>query len=170
MPEDLEEWRKSLEQEIAGRTGRKDIEVTAGPWRSYDVIVSKSEKDHHPIVDFYSAMRWDPSRVKPAVEYAVETLTNWEAQNVVHDKAVKDSECFFTMLKARFPDMEMDYYVLDSDFHHVHVQRIKETGKLFAGFDLWPNMTDADVERIAGYIQQSRERMEKGATMAGFDY
>jgi hypothetical protein len=159
---------RSLERELARRTGRTDIEVTAGPYRSYDVTVSKVEKDHHPHVDFYSAMRWDPARVKAAVDYAVEMLQNWEAQNVIHEKAIKDSERFFETLKAKFPDMELDYSVIDSEYHHVYVK--KEKDRLIATFDLWPNMTEADVEKLANYIREARQKVEQGATLAGFDY
>jgi hypothetical protein len=170
MLADLEEWRKALEELLTRKTGRKDIEVTAGPYRNYDVHVSKAKRDHHPIIDFHSAMRWDPVRVRNAVDYATRMCTNWEAQNVIHGKAFKDSERFFAMLKARFPDLEMDYAVIDSERHYVHVNKVKETGKLFASFDLWPTMTDAEVEKIASFIQILRGDIEKRAGMAGFDY
>lgn len=168
MPDELRGWEESLKRYLEQKTGRKDVEVTVGPYRSYDVKVSKAA-DHHPIVDFYSPIRWDPARVNPAVAYAVEMLQNWEAGNVVHDKAVKDSERFYAMLRARFPNIELHYNVIDSETHSVAVERVKD--KFVASFDLWPKMTDADVERIADYIREhARKVVDEGATMSGTNY
>jgi len=167
MPE-LEEWAELLKKRLERRTGRKDIEVTIGPWRAYDVKVSAGS-DNHPIVDFYSPIRYDRSRLTPAMDYAVDMIQNWEANKVLHEKAKRDSERFYHMLKARFPDMELDYGVIDSETHFVRVK--KEEGKLIASFDLWPKMTDADVERIADYIRErSRRVLEEGVSVAGIDY
>jgi hypothetical protein len=68
--EGLETFRKSLEQELIRRTGRKDIEVTAGPWRDHDVHIAIAA-DGHPHVDFYSTMRWDDSRIDTKEDYII---------------------------------------------------------------------------------------------------
>ena len=165
-----DEWLSSVKKVLEARTGRKDIEVTAGPYRSYNVLVSEA-KDGHPIVDFYSVIRIDPGREGPAIAYAVQMLQNWEAETVIHDKAVKDSERFYQMLKSKFPDMELDYSVVDAEYHYVRVH--VDEGKFMASFDVWPNMTEADVERIAGYVREYRNQLVESkikSGMAGVDY
>jgi len=166
--EELEEWKKSLERELARRTGRKDIEVTVGPWRPYDVSVSKA-KDHHPIVDFYSPIRWDPVKVDKALKYAIDMLTNWEAINVLHEKAMRDSKPIFERIKAEFPDVKMDYIVLDAETHRVHVK--KENDEIIVAFDLWPTMTEAQIEALKSKIREHVAKVrEEGAAFSGEDY
>jgi len=164
---DIDEWVAEVKAYLEKKTGRKDIEVTAGPYRSYDVNISRGT-DGHPIVDFYSVIRRD-ARQGPAIAYALEMLQNWEANVALIEKARKDSVPFFEKLQAQFPDIELRYTVIDSEFHYVRVS--KKEAKLVASFDLWPKMTDADVERIAGYIREHLAKVKaKAVTMSGVDY
>jgi hypothetical protein len=61
------EWLKQVKQRIEKETG-KQVEVTGGPYRGYDVQVDLSAEI--PKVDFYSPIRMD-SREADAIDYAI---------------------------------------------------------------------------------------------------
>ena len=164
---ELEEWLESMKLVLTRRTGRSDIEVTAGPYRSYDVRVS--HKDCHPLVDFYSAMRWDTKRVNAALSYAVSMVRDWEATLAAHDKEMEVVRPHFERLQKIFPDYELRYTVQYGETHFVRVER--ERGKSIASFDLWPAMKEGDIQRLADYITEYARKVAKTTSgMAGADY
>ena len=161
-------WADQLKEELEKQTGRKDIEVTVSPYRTYDTLVSCAA-DKHPIVDFYSDIQGDAARVKKAVDYAVEMLQNWEATQVWHDKAKQDCLPFFESLKEQFPHLVLVFSVIEFNSHAVRIQ--KEEDKTVASFDLWPNMSQGDVARIASYIKEFEDTLQReNATVAGVTY
>lgn len=164
---ELEEWLESLKLTLVKKTGRNDIEVTAGPYRSYDVKVS--HRDCHPVVDFYSAMRWDPKRVGAALNYAVSMVRDWEATLAAHDKEMKLVRPHFKRLQEMFPEYELHYTVQYAETHFVRVE--KDGGKTIVSFDLWPAMTESDIQRLADYIREYAHKVAKTTGgMAGADY
>lgn len=168
--DELEEWRRSVRRELERRSGRQDIEVTGGPWRSYDVRVNEAP-DGHPIVDLYSPIRRDTHRMRQALDYAVSLIENWEATRAEHEAEMRIVKPIFERLQAMFPDVEMRYTVGYFDVHKVAVQRDPETGKLRASFDLWPAMKEKDIQRLADYIREHMENLRtRGGIMSGCDY
>lgn len=163
---ELEEWLESMKLVLARQTGRNDIEVTAGPYRSYDVRVS--HKDCHPVVDFYSAMRWDPKRVNAALSYAVSMVRDWEATLAAHEKEMEVVRPHFGRLQKMFPDYELRYTVQYAETHFVRVER--EQGKAIVSFDLWPAMKEGDIQRLADYIKEYTHKVAESGGMAGADY
>jgi hypothetical protein len=165
--EELEEWLKRLRQELEQRTGRKNIEVTGGPYRGYDVKVSKG-KDGHPIVDFYSPIRLD-AREGNALNYAVSMLKDWDATVAGYEAEERIVKPIFDRIQGEFPDIELSYSVGDFETHKVWVGE-KEKGKLTGSFDLWPAMKEKDIARLINYIKEDREKVLAGTSMAGCDY
>jgi len=165
---ELEEWLESIKRMLTRRTGRKDIEVTAGPYRSYDVRIS--HKECRPLVDFYSAMRLDPGRVNAALDYAASMIKDWEATLAARDKEMKFVRPYFERLQAMLPGYELHYTVEYGETHFVRVQ--KEKDKIVVSFDLWPAIKDEDIQRLADYIKKYAGEVAKarGATMCGADY
>jgi hypothetical protein len=154
---EMDEFKKSLERELAERTGRQDIEVTVGPYRSHDVSVSEAS-DHHPIADFYSAMRWDNYRVRQAVDYAVELIKNWEfvtAEAEAEKKAVKP---IFERIRQQFPEAELEYVTGERATHFVQVEK-KEGKKPIVTFDLWFGMDEGDIEKLEDEIRMLLDRL-----------
>lgn len=165
---DYETWLGDLKRTLTTRTGRADVEVTAGPYRSYDVKVS--HKDCHPLIDFYSAMRWDSRRVRAALDYAVSMVKDWEATLAAHEKEMQVVRPHLERLQAMFPDLELHYTVLYGETHFVRAE--KKQSKIIISFDLWPAMKEEDIERLAGYIREYSADMAKAgnSAMAGADY
>ena len=164
---DYEPWLGDLKRTLLTRTGRADIEVTAGPYRSYDVKVS--HKDCHPLVDFYSAMRWDSRRVRAALDYAVSMVKDWEATLTAREKEMQVVRPHFERLQAMFPDLELHYTVQYGETHFVRAE--KKQGKTIVSFDLWPAMRDGDIQRLADHIREYAQMVAKTTTsMAGADY
>lgn len=168
---DLDQWLRRLRREIERRTGRRDVEVTGGPYRGYDVRVSEAP-DGHPIVDFYSPMRFDPRRVRQAVDYVVSLIENWEATKAEHQTEMRAVRPIFERLRGMFPDLEMEYTVGYGDMHQVNVERDPETGKIKASFDLWPGMKEKDIWKVAGYIKRFVTEFDQqgGGGIKGVEY
>lgn len=163
---ELEEWLESMKVALAKKTGRNDIKVTAGPYRSYDVKVS--HRDCHPAVDFYSAMRWDPKRVSAALNYAVSMVRDWEATLTAHEKEMEVVRPHFERLQKIFPDYELRYTVQYGETHFVRVER--EHGKTIVSFDLWPAMKEGDIQRLENYIGEYAQKVAQSSGVAGADY
>jgi hypothetical protein len=163
---ELEEWLESMKLALAKKTGRNDIEVTAGPYRSYDVKVS--HRDCHPVVDFYSAMRWDPKRVGAALNYAVSMVRDWEATLTAHEREMELVRPHFERLQEMFPNYELHYTVQYAETHFVRVE--EERGKTIVSFDLWPAIKEADIHRLADYITEYAGKVAESGGMAGADY
>jgi len=162
-------WAVQLKEELEKETGRKDIEVVVSQYSNYDALVLRATADNHPIVNFYSSIQVDPSRVKTALDYAISTLQNWEATQVLHDKAKKDCLPFYQKIERKFPHLKLNHTVFD---HHTHFIQLKKVeGKVTAAFDLWPAMTESDVRRISTYIKDFEATLEReGLTVAGATY
>jgi len=164
----LEEWLESIKRYLRRETGRSDIEVTAGPYRSYDVRVS--HKECHPLVDFYSAIRLDPGRVNAALDYAVSMIKDWEATLAARDKEMELVLPHFERLQAMFPGYELHHTVEYGETHFIRVQKEKE--KIIVSFDLWPAMKEQDIQRLADYIRKYADEVSEahGTAMCGADY
>ena len=161
-------WAGQLKEELEKRTRRKDIEVTVSPYRRYDALVSCAA-DKHPIVDFYADIQGDTARVKKAFDDVFEMLENWEVTQIQHNKAKEDSLPFHEKLVQMFPHLELVYTVFDFDSHYVRVAKVDD--KIAASFDLWPKMTESDVKRIALYIKDFEDTLQREkATEAGVTY
>jgi len=164
---ELEEWLETMKVALAKKTGRNDIEVTAGPYRSYDVKVS--HRDCHPVVDFYSAMRWDPKRVGAALDYAVSMVRDWDATLTAREREMELVRPHFERLRKMFPNYELHYTVQYAETHFLRVE--KEQGKTIVSFDLWPAMKETDIQRLADYIGEYARKVAKTTSgMAGADY
>ncbi len=165
---ELEEWLESIKRYLRKETGRSDIEITAGPYRSYDVRVS--HKECHPLADFYSAMRWDPRRVRAALDYATSMIRDWEATLTAYEKEMEYVKPIFRHIQGMFPEYELHYTVQYGETHFVRVE--KERDKIIVSFDLWPAMKEKDVQRLADYIRKHTDEVSKahGALMSGADY
>ncbi len=163
-----EHWLGDLKHTLEIRTGHCDIEVTGGPYRSYDVRVS--HKDCHPAVDFYSAMRWDSRRVRTALDYAVSMVRDWEATLAAREKEMQVVRPHFERLKAMFPLLELHYTVQYGETHFVRAE--KTQGKIMVSFDVWPSMKEKDIERLANYINEYADKIANAGetAMAGADY
>jgi len=163
------EWAIQLKEELEKRTGRKDIEVTISSYCNYDALISMATEDKHPIVNFYSDIQGNPARIKKAIDYAVEMTENWEVSQVMHEKAKQDALPFFARLKEEFPHLTLIYSVIDFSLHSV---RIQNTGAQFvASFDLWPRMSEHDVNRIVFYIKDLEATLHReNVTAAGVNY
>lgn len=171
MQPELEAWKQSLEQELARRTGRKDIEVTVGPYRSYDIRV-KEAPDHHPIADFYGAMRWDPHRVTQAVNYAVDLIKNWEFVCAEAEAEKKSLKPTFEYIQRQFPQADLSYNTTENATHFVSAER-REKEKPLVSFDLWFGMKPDDISRIKEELipeQLKRLEEEPRPTRAGAEY
>jgi len=163
---ELEEWLDSVKLTLGKQTGRNDIEVTAGPYRSYDVRVS--DKNGHPVVDFYSAMRWDPKRVNTALSYAVSMVRNWEATLAAHEKEMKLVLPHFERIQKMFPHYDLFYTVQYGETHFVRAEN--KQGKIIVSFDLWPAMKESHIQRLADYIKEHTHKVDESGGMAGADY
>jgi len=163
---ELDEWLKKVTRELESKTGRKDIEVTGGPYRGYDVKVSKGT-DGHPIVDLYSPIRLD-AREKNALDYAVSMLKDWDATIAGYEAEEKIVKPIFDRIQREFTDVELSYSVGDFESHQVWVE--KKEGKLKGGFDLWPAIKEKDITRLINYIREYRQSVLDGATLAGNNY
>jgi hypothetical protein len=165
---DYEHWLEDLKHNLQKRTGRSDIEVTGGPYRAYDVRVS--HKDCHPLVDFYSAMRWDSGRVRAALDYAVSMVRDWEATLAAREREMQVVRPHFERLQVMFPGIELHYTVQYGETHFVRAE--KKQGRIIVNFDLWPAMKEKDIERLAEYIKEYTEKMAEAANtaLAGADY
>jgi len=165
---ELEEWLEGMKHTLTKRTGRHDIEVTGGPYRGYDVRVS--HKECHPLVDFYSAMRWDPGRVNAALDYAVSLIEDWEVTLAARGKEMELVRPYFERLQAMFPDYELHYTVEFVETHFVRVE--EEKGKIIVSFDLWPAIKEENIQRLANYIREFTGKVSRpdGPVMAGVDY
>jgi hypothetical protein len=165
---DYEQWLGELKRTLEKRTGRSDMEVTGGPYRGYDVRVS--HKGCHPLVDFYSAMRWDPARVRAALDYAVSMVKDWEATLAAREKEMQVVRPHFELLQTMFPDLELHYTVQYGETHFVRAE--KERSKIIVSFDLWPAMKEKDIERLVEYIREYAAEMAKASdsALAGADY
>jgi len=159
-------WLDEMREALAKRTGRKDIEVTGGSYRGYDVRVS--HKDCHPAVDFYTAMRRDPERVNAALDYAVSLVKDWEATLAAREKEMEYVLPRFKQLQAMFPNFELRYTVSYADTHFVRAQ--KEERKTLVSFDLWPAMKEKDIQRLADYISKYARSVAESGGIAGADY
>jgi len=170
MAEELEAWKRALEQELARRTGRQDIEISVGPYRSHDVKVSEAP-NHHPIVDFYSAMRWDGHRVTQAVDYAVDLIKNWEFVRAEAEAEKKAMRPVFERIQRQFPRAELQYVTVERETHFISVER-REGEKPLVHFDLWFGMKEDDIRRIKEKeIPELLDKLEKEkASMVGIDY
>lgn len=168
--DELEAWLSSVKRELRRRTGRRDIEVSGGPYRGYDVRVSEAG-DGHPIVDLYTPMRWDPHRVGEALDYAVSLLEDWEATRAEHQAEMRAVRPIFERLQALFPEMEMGYTVGYADTHQVIVERDPGTERFRATFDLWPAMREKDIQGVASRIRRAMDHLRRqGGTMMGTEY
>jgi hypothetical protein len=163
---ELEEWLEGMKLTLARQTGRNDIEVTAGPYRSYDVKVS--HRGCHPVVDFYSAMRWDRGRVNAALRYAVSMARDWEATLAAREREIELVRPHFERLKEMFPGYELHYSVQYGETHFVRAER--KWGKTVVSFDLWPAMKEADIQRLSDYIKEYADKVIESGGMAGADY
>ena len=165
---EYQEWLEGMKQALVRRTGRTDIEVTGGPYRGYDVRVS--HEDCHPLVDFYSAMRWEPGRVNAALDYAVSLIEDFEATLAEHEKEMEYVRPHFERLEKMFPDYELQYTVRYAEMHFVRAEN--KEGKIIVSFDLWPAMKEADIQRLADYIR--KHTLEVSGTtewgVSGADY
>ena len=162
------EWANWLLEELQRRTGRHDIEVAVSPYCKHDVLVSASA-DEHPIINFYSAMQGDPTRIAQALDYTSETLQNWELTKVIHEKERKDCLTFYERLQREFPHMEFTYNIIDSGKHCARV--IKVDDKIVSYFDLWPQMTEDDVKRLISHIKELEATLHReDATYAEVTY
>lgn len=167
-PKTVTAWASQLKEELEKRTGRKDIDVTVSPYCSYDSLISAAA-DGHPIIDFYSQIQGDPQRLANALDYAVSMIENWEATTVLHEKAKKDCLPFYERLQREFPHLKLLYQVFDFDTHYLRLEKVDD--KMVASFDLWPKMTDSDIERIASYIKDFEATLHReNATWAGITY
>jgi len=163
-----EHWLADLKRSLEEKTGRRDVEVTGGPYRSYDVRVS--HKDCHPLVDFYSAMRWDSRRVEAALDYAVAMVKDWEATLAAREKEMRVVRPHFERLQSMFSGLELHYTVQYGETHFIRAER--EQGRIMVNFDLWPAMKGKDIQRLSDYIKEYAEKLSEPSetTMAGADY
>ena len=161
-------WAAQLKEELEKQTGRTDIEVTVSRYSSYDALVSCAA-DRHPVVNLLSQIQGDPSRLKVALDYAIPMLQNWEATQVLHDKAKTDCLPFYQKIVDEFPHLEVKHTVFE---HHSHfIQLAKVDDKVVAYFDLWPTMTESDVERVIAYLKDFESTLKReGITVAGATY
>lgn len=168
---DLDQWLQDMKRAIQRRTGRRDVEVSGGPYRGHDVRVSEAP-DGHPIVDFYSPMRFDARRLRQAVDYAVSLIENWEATLAEHQAEMRAVRPIFQRLQEMFPDLDLDYTVGYGDTHFVVGERDREVGKVKVSFDLWPGMKERDIQRLARNIRGRADRVTVpgAAGMAGMQY
>jgi len=171
MSERLEAFKRELETNLAKNTRRTDIEVTVGPYRSHDVIVSEAA-DGHPIVDFYSAMRWDAHRVAQAKNYAIDLLKNWEFVKAEAEAEKRATRPIFDRIQAQFPEAELRYITEERETHFVSAER-REEDKPLVGFDLWFGMTEDDIKRLKEkLIPEQLKRLEgkPKPSMVGTEY
>jgi len=147
---ELEEWLEGMKQALVKRTGRSDISVTGGPHRGYDVKVW--HKDCHPLVDFYSAMRWDPRRINAALNYAVSLIEDWEATLAEREREMAYVRPIFERIQRMFPEYEMHYTTRYGETHFVQAEN-KES-KIIVSFDLWPAMKEKDIQRLIEFIRE----------------
>lgn len=169
--EELEEWKRSLERELARRTGKEDIEITVGPDRGYDVSVSEAP-NHHPIADFYSPMRWDPHRVTQAVDYAVGLIKNWEFVCAEAEAEKKSLKPTFEYIQGQFPQAELTYTTAERETHFVSAKR-REGENPLVSFDLWFGMKPDDINRLKEtLIPEQLKRLEEKPqpSMVGTQY
>lgn len=171
MAEELEAFKRDLQTNLAKNTGRTDIEVTVGPWRSYDVEVSEAA-DGHPIVDFYSAMRWDLRRVAQAKNYAIDLIKNWEFVKAEAEAERKVVKPIFERIEAQFPQAELGYTTAERETHFVSAER-REGKKPLVSFDLWFGMSENNIKRLKEeLIPECLKNLEEEPrpAMFGMDY
>lgn len=170
-PPEGEEFARDMKRQLERRTGRTDIEVTASPYRSYDVVVSEA-KDGHPVVDFYSAMRWDAHRVSQALDYAVELIKNWEFVKAEREAERKTLKPTFEYIQRQFPQAELTYTTVERETHFVSVER-RDGKKPLVSFDLWFGMKPDDISRLKEELipeQLKRLEEEPKPSMVGTEY
>lgn len=161
-------WAGQLKKELEKRTGRKDIEVKASPYYSYKAMVTPGT-DGHPVVGFSTALQQNPKEVASTLDYVSEKLEIWEATKILHAKTEEDCRPFFNRLKAEFPHMALNYNIIDSGRHCLWIA--KKDGEILGYFDLWPMMTEPDIERIASYIRDFEATLRReNATAAEITY
>jgi len=161
-------WANWLLAELQRRTGRHDIGLTVSPNCSHDVLLSVGA-DKHPVVSFHSAIQGDSTRVAGALDYVSEMLQSWELTVILHEKASRDCLLIFERLKREFPHMQPTYNIVDSGKHCAWVTKTDDKIKSF--FDLWPKMTEGDVERLISHIKDIEDTLNReGATYAEVSY
>ncbi len=171
MTDRPEDFQRELEENLAKNTGRTDIEVKVGPYRSYDVSVSEAD-DGHPIVDFYSAMRWDSHRVAQAKNYAIDLIKNWEFVKTEAEAEKKATRPIFDRIQGQLPEIELHYVTMERETHFVKAER-REGQKPLVSFDLWFGMTEEDIKRLKHELipkQLKRLKEEPKPSMVGTEY
>ena len=163
------EWANQLLLELEKRTGRKDIELTITSYSSHDVLVSISADDKHPIINFCAAIKGVPARVAEVLDYTSEMLQSWELSIIWLEKANRDCLPIYERLKREFPHMESAYHTADSGKHCAQVARID--GKVKSFFDLWPQMSEDDINRLISHIKELEDTLNReNATFAEVTY
>jgi len=162
------EWANWLLEELQRRTGRHDIGVMVKGESNHDMLITMGT-DKHPIVIFSSAIREDSSRVTQALDYISEMLQDWDLTTVLYEKASQDCLPFYERLKREFPHMESTYNVVDVGKHCARVT--KSDDKIVSFFDLWPQMTEGDVQRLISHIKELEDTLHReNATYAEVTY
>ncbi len=146
----LGQWEGQLKTELEKRTGRKDIELMASAAFSYKVTVVASP-DGHPVVVFNASLQEQSEELASTLDYVSEMLENWEATKILHERAAEDCRPFLERVKSEFPHISLNYNIIDSGKHYLWVAK-KGDGTI-AYCDLWPTMTEPDIERIILYIR-----------------
>jgi len=163
-----QEWANWLLEELQRRTGRHDIELSVTSHSNHDVLIA-SGANKQPLVSFFSAMREDSQRVAQALDYTSEMLQNWEANTVLFEKVKQDCLPFYERLQRAFPHMEATYNVVDAGKHGARVTKTDD--KILSFFDLWPQMTEGDVERLISHIEELEDTLyRENATYAEMTY
>lgn len=163
---EVDQWLKRLGQVLKGQTGRGDIEVTGGPYRGYDVRVEQAE-DGHPIVDFYSPIRYD-GREQDAIEYAVSLLKGWDSAraSIAAERVILQP--IADRIQVIFPEYEINFATGDYQEHFVQLERSDD--KVIASFDLWPALNEAGIQHIVDSIKQCADRMTEKSLVVGIHY
>ena len=161
------EWADQLKRELEKRTGREDIELSVSPL-SYRATLVVSP-DGCPVVAFNVALQENPAEIASALDYVSEMLQDWEVTKVIHKKAEGDCQPFFERVKAKFPNIVLNYNIIDSGKHCIWVA--KKDGKTLGHFDLWPTMSPDDVKRIITCIGDLEDTLNReDATYAEMSY
>lgn len=80
VTEEIKEFAKKMMEKLKKETKMRNIRVTAGPYRPYDVKVTFNENNQQYEVDFYSPIRvTDPQRLEAAYHYAIGWIEGYEA-------------------------------------------------------------------------------------------
>ena len=141
-----------LERELIRRTGRRDIEVSIGPYE-HDATIEPDLDDGHLIVSFYESL---PSRrFIIAFEYALDIITNWLFYEVERNAEIKALRPIFEQIQAKFTNIELEYFATSYD-PSVVAER-DEANRLKVGFDLWMGIKQKDIELIERRITEALE-------------